>query len=72
MVNINKLKGKIIEKGLNVSELAMLIGINKATLYRKLNSKGAAITIKDVDRIADVLELNSDEVNSIFFSQNVS
>ena len=35
MVNTNKLKGKIVECGMNISELAELIGIDKATLYRK-------------------------------------
>ena len=45
MVNINKLKGKIVECGLNTSELANLIGIDRATLYRKFNGDGESITI---------------------------
>ena len=52
MVNINKLKGKIVECGLNIAELAALIGIDKATLYRKINADGQSITIKEADRIA--------------------
>lgn len=72
MVNINKLKGKIVENGLSVSELATLIGVDKSTLYRKFNSSGASLTIKDADKIASVLKLNRDEINAIFFSQLVS
>ena len=32
LVNVNKLKGKIVECGINVSILADRIGIDKATL----------------------------------------
>lgn len=72
MVNVNKLKGKIVENGLNVSELAALIGIDKATFYRKLSANGESFTIKEADLIAEKLSLNRDEVNSIFFSQFVA
>lgn len=71
LVNVNLLKGKIIEKGLNVSELAAMIGIDKATFYRKLGSDGENFTIKEADLIASNLALNRDEVNAIFFSQFV-
>ena len=60
MVNVNKLKGKIVENGLNVSELAALIGIDKATFYRKLNANGENFTIKEADLIAERLSLNRD------------
>ena len=45
MVNVNKLKGKIVECGLNISELADLIGIDKATLYRKIGDEGQKIIV---------------------------
>ena len=72
MVNINKLKGKIVECGLNVTELASKIGIDKATLYRKINSDGEKLTIRDANLIAKELNLSRDEINEIFFSQNVA
>lgn len=72
MVNINKLKGKIVECGLNVTELAYKIGIDRTTLYRKINSDGKNITIKEADLIAKELRLTYDEVNAIFFSQYVA
>lgn len=40
MVNVNKLKGKIVECGLSIEELAKRIGKDRATLYRRLNSNG--------------------------------
>lgn len=72
MVNLNKLKGKIVECGLNISDLATAIGIDKATLYRKFNTNGQSITIKEADMIAKKLNLSYDEVNAIFFSQYVA
>ncbi len=72
MVNINKLKGKIVECGINVSDLASEIGIDRATLYRKLNAGGENFTIKEADLISEKLNLSCDEVNSIFFSQFVA
>ncbi len=72
MVNINKLKGKIVECGINVSELAAAIGVDRATIYRKMSSEGENFTIKEADLIAKKLNLNCDEVNAIFFSQYVA
>lgn len=72
MVNVNKLKGKLIEKGSNVSELAKAIGIDKSTLYRKLRSNGEEISIKEANLIIKTLDLNIEEVNSIFFSNFVA
>lgn len=72
MVNVNKLKGKIIECGMNVTELSSKIGIDRTTLYRKINSDGKNFTIEEADLISKELKLSSEEVNSIFFSQYVA
>lgn len=72
VVNVNKLKGKIVECGLNISELADLIGIDKATLYRKIGDEGQKITIREADLISKELRLSREEVNDIFFSQFVA
>ena len=71
MVNVNKFKGKIVEKGLNIEKVAESIKMDKATLYRKLNQSGQTLTIKEVDLLANTLELSIDEVVAIFFSQHV-
>jgi transposase-like protein len=72
MVNINKLKGRIVEHGMSVSELAQKIGIDTSTLYRKMASNGENFLIRDVDAIANELSLTGREVNAIFFSQIVA
>lgn len=68
MVNINKLKGKIVEQGMNVENLAREIGVDKSTLYRKLQKKGETITIKEANLIRKALNLSGEEVIAIFFS----
>lgn len=72
MVNIDKLKGKIVECRLTIESLANKIGMNPSTLYRKINNGGLPFTIGEADNIASVLNLTADEVNAIFFAQYVA
>lgn len=66
MVNINKLRGKIVECGKTVEEVAELVGIDKSTLYRRLCVGDGAFTINEADKIASVLQLSAKELNEIF------
>ena len=71
-MNVNKLKGKIVENGLNVSQLAVSIGVDRTTLYRKLTSTGETLTISEAEKIAKVLNLSMEDVNAIFFADFVA
>ncbi len=71
-VNSNKLKAKIVENGMNVSELAVKIGMDKSTLYRKIASDGESMTVKDANAIVRALNLTSADALAIFFSQLVA
>lgn len=72
LVNTNKLRGKIVEMGTTIPELAEKIGIDKASFYRKMKSNGENFTIKEANLISKELNLDLDEVNSIFFSSFVA
>lgn len=72
MVNINKLRGKIIENGLSVKDLADNLEMDRSTLYRKMNNEGDTKTISDAMKISKVLNLTLEDVNSIFFSDFVA
>ena len=72
MVNVNKLRGKLVERGINVTELAQHIGLNPATLYRKLNGGGEKILIGEAQRISAELGLNMGDVVRIFFAGYVA
>lgn len=67
MVNILKLKGKLVENGMTIKDLAKVINVNESTVYRKFNNNGDTITIKEAELISVALKLNRDEINSIFF-----
>ena len=71
MVNVDLLKGKITERGTNVSEIAVKMGVDKATLYRRI-ADGSSFTIGEVEKIAEVLRLSHDEAISIFFNHSVA
>ncbi len=71
-MNINKLRGKIIENGMTVNDVASYIGMDRSTFYRKLNNEGETFTIKEVNLIRDVLNLTVDEAVSIFFTNIVA
>lgn len=71
-VNVNRLKGKLVERGLTVTDLARMINVDRTTLYRKLTDGGAGILVREANAIATVLELTESEAMSIFFSQYVA
>lgn len=72
MANMNKLRGKIIENGLSIEQLAGQIGIDRATLYRKIATDGRTFTVKEADDIKRVLNLSVEEAFTIFFNHDVA
>lgn len=72
MVNVNKLRGKMFERGINVSELANRIGMQPQTLYRRLNGGCEKMFIKEANMIVRELHLSTNEAMSIFFANYVA
>ena len=66
-MNIPKLRGKMVEKGYNVEALAVEVGIDKSTLYRKLND-GNSFTVAEAQKIRTALDLTNEEASAIFFA----
>lgn len=66
-MNVNKLKGKIVEKGFNVEQVADMIGIDRSSLYRKLNDADK-ITIGEAAKIKDALSLSDGDAYDIFLA----
>lgn len=71
MVNINKLKAKMVENEINASQLASKLGLDRGTVYRRFND-GENFSIKEASEIARILKLTADEFNDIFFSEIVA
>lgn len=72
MVNLNKLRGKIVENGYTIDSVAKKIGINKSTFYRKLNENGDNFSIREASAIVELLNLSAAEATSIFFATRVA
>lgn len=66
-MQLNKLKAKIVERGLNVEALAEMIGIDRSSLYRKLNNF-EKITIGEALRMKTALDMTDAEASDIFLS----
>lgn len=71
-MNINMLKGKIIERGMSVAMLAEKIGMDRATLYRKMSNDGDTMLVKDANAIIIALSLSVAEAVAIFFGYSVA
>ena len=66
-MKINKLKAKIVENGMNVEALADAIGIDRSSLYRKLNNF-EKITIGEALRMKIALGMTYEEASDIFLA----
>lgn len=66
-IDIKKLQAKIVECGITQEVLAEELGIDRATLRRRLNS--GRLQIRDIHKMCEVLDLTTDEAIAIFLSQ---
>lgn len=66
-MNLNKLRGKMVEQGVRVSDLAQKTGISESALYRKFGNF-EKITIGEAVVIKEVLNLTEAEACEIFLS----
>ena len=62
-----KLKGKMVESGMNVETLAERLGVDRSSMYRKLNNFDK-ITIGEASRMKDLLGLTDEEAIVIFLA----
>ena len=66
MFNKNKLKGKIIECGYSMEQIAGFLGIDPVTLYRKM-SQETEFTRNEIATLKTTLNLTLQEMDDIFF-----
>ena len=66
-----ELRKLFITHDLNVEKVSNEMGVNKSTLYQKLNGK-REFTRKEIIKLSSVLELSDADILRIFFSEKVS
>lgn len=67
-MDVNLLTDKILEKGIELSRLARLLGIDKMSLYRKL-ANYEPVTIREAEILKELLDLTNLEALEIFFNK---
>lgn len=67
MINSNKLKAKILEAGMTQGGLAEQIGLDSSSFSLKAAGK-RNFTVQEVEKIATVLRIPTNELASIFFA----
>lgn len=71
-MNIQMLTEKMASMGLSKAQLAEKIGMDRATLYRKLSQDGAGFTVSEVRSIGIALALSYSDIQGIFFENVVA
>ncbi len=72
MIDTNKFRAIIIERNTSIEEISSKLGVNKSTIYRKLQQNGDTFTLKEVNIIAQTLNLTINEMIKIFFANYVA
>ena len=67
MFRVNLFKAKLVACGKSAKDVAVILGINEATLYRKMNGK-SDFTRNEIQIVRQALAMTTDEVENIFFA----
>lgn len=67
MVRVNRLKAKIVELEMSVDSVAEKIGMDRSTLYRRLQNPDG-FTVGEIGALSRVLGLSCEDSQAIFFS----
>lgn len=67
MFMLNLFKAKMAERELCVKEVATALGINEATLYRKMRGE-TEFTRNEIQHIRNIMQMTPAEVDAIFFA----
>jgi len=69
MFNQKKFKALLVMKGKTMQNIADLLAINQATLYRKINGNSDFYR-REIQAISNYLEI--EDPNEIFFAQEIT
>lgn len=71
MFDRNKFKAKVIASGYTIEKLANILGINTATLYRKMNGH-SDFSRSEMQIIRQTLSISQQDMDEIFFAPNLA
>lgn len=65
--DVEKLQEVIADSGVSYTKMAKMLGINRSTLYRKMQKN--SLTIAEIQKMAEVLNLTGRQATDIFLAQ---
>lgn len=68
MVDSNKIKALMLEKGLNQSEVAEKMGLKYKTFNKKINNTLPFLT-KEIESLCEILKIKQTDIGKIFFKK---
>lgn len=71
MFDRNKFRGRVVAEGYTLAEVAAKIGMNPATLYRKMSGL-SDFTREDIQKLRALLHLSAEETDVIFFAERLT
>lgn len=69
MVNVERLRKAMQDRNITIEHASEYIGINPATFYRRINHNGERFTVREVGQLAELLNMDSQTMQSIFFDK---
>ncbi|MBQ8474659.1 MAG: helix-turn-helix transcriptional regulator [Clostridia bacterium] len=67
--NATTLKQLIVEKNTTQEAVALALGMNRSTLYRKMKGGIKSLTIGEAKQISKFLNLSESEATAVFWGQ---
>lgn len=68
MINTNKLKGRIVEKGLTQGDVAKALDLATPTISQKINNV-RAMSLHEAFEIAELLDIPDNQFREYFFKK---
>ena len=69
MFDERKFRAQLVLRGISMKELAVELGLNESTLYRKVKANGA-FTREEINRMIVILEIS--DPKEIFFTDKLA
>lgn len=67
MINTNKIRGRIVELGMNQGDIANRLGMAQPTFSQKINNI-RPMDLEEAEKISEILEIPKESFCEYFFS----
>lgn len=69
-VDVDRLKGSIVARGMTQEAVAHAIGVDNSTFCRKMKCDGIAFSVGQMHKLVDLLKITPEEAMQIFLCEN--